>query len=794
MRSSVPAVRGVLSLALPSSPDIITEVAFASGPMDDPQVYSDVSALLRSWSFRYGRRGERASSDPGLAALAFADDEGAVDPDNTASPYWPNVLPGRRVRARAERWSEAVADLTVSGTPITDALRALGVQGDGLSADSSFGLWEAATNLVTNGGFETNATGWVASVGGAIARDTAEAKFGAASGRINTTGAAGNEGAYDEIALTSGQTYTFSVWLKCASANQLRLWIRTTGGVNKAEVAFTPTGSWQRVTLTWTADATATFWFQVGNKTATAETIYVDGVQVENQPLATPYIHTDGASASRTAARVQAPAALLDETQGWVAMRVRFGGNLAESRYGWAWRDDNNNQMYVRWNFSLSRWEMFRTSGGTPGTAVKADTVAVGDMLTLIGRWTATQLGISVDGAAFATAAQSAVPTLAATAFDIGGLAGSGTELDGDVLWFACGTGTLTDADAAAIHAFGNTDPTWEDIDDITLAAQVTAVWPADTAAYTTPADAVIFQTFVDPEQGWQRTWDKPSHAEVQVQTLDAFDQLNNTIPPVGTDLVQQLTGARINALLNLAGWPAADRAIDAGQWQIAAAADVTSSYLDLIRQAEQTERGHFFINPQGVAVFHDRHYRLLNYEVQATFSDAQNWQAGFHLYETLVPAQSKIVNDWRISREGGTLQTGEDAVSIAAYGPRTGTLTTQGTSDVEMENLVGYELARTKDPYRRFEELAFKLGNDRELWKLWLRLEIGDVVTVLATPPGTAEIVEQNCYIEAKELQWGPGARSSAKLRLSPAESDSFWVVGDPALSLAGNTTRTGI
>jgi hypothetical protein len=50
----------------------------------------------------------------------------------------------------------ATSTVTASGNEITDVTRSTKTQGDGVNApDSSYGIWEATTNLVTNGGFET---------------------------------------------------------------------------------------------------------------------------------------------------------------------------------------------------------------------------------------------------------------------------------------------------------------------------------------------------------------------------------------------------------------------------------------------------------------------------------------------------------------------------------------------------------------------------------------------------------------------------------------------------------------
>lgn len=77
-------------------------------------------------------------------------------------------------------------------------------------------------------------------------------------------------------------------------------------------------------------------------------------------------------------------------------------------------------------------------------------------MLTVIGAWTATTVRLSNNGAAFVSAGNANIPTVGGTVY----IAGTGVQvLDSDAFWFACGTGTLSDADAAAIHAWGNSDP-----------------------------------------------------------------------------------------------------------------------------------------------------------------------------------------------------------------------------------------------------------------------------------------------------------------------------------------------
>jgi hypothetical protein len=86
------------------------------------------------------------------------------------------------------------------------------------------------------------------------------------------------------------------------------------------------------------------------------------------------------------------------------------------------------------------------------------------------------------------------IPNLAAaTTFDIGTDQISSRYFPGDILWFACGTGALSDADAAAIHAFGAADPTPD-----VFPGSCTAVMPMDSAAYLLPGNPVFVPAGTD--------------------------------------------------------------------------------------------------------------------------------------------------------------------------------------------------------------------------------------------------------------------------------------------------------
>lgn len=385
--------------------------------------------------------------------------------------------------------------LTLSGNEITDEVRRAATQGDGVTPpDSSLGLWEATTNLCTNGGFATNTTGWTTGGTNTIARDTTRAKFGVASLKATYQD---NLTLADFVVTVTDAFHAFTAWVYVpANWNGGQIQIQAanfTSGVTDESVNanMALTDQWQRIQIRLNPDAgdlVGALRILTASAPTAGRDIGIDGVQIEAQPIPTPYVETDGGTATRSAARARLPAALLDESQGWIALRfrTRWTNTLdpATNPRMFDWRDDGNNNLVLRYDTTANQWEFERrNTSGTAEVAV-ADTFTVDDVLTLIAAWTATAVTLSVDGAAFVSQANSTIPALAATQADLGSSQGTSQHADGDLLWFAAGTGVLTNADATTIHAFGATDP---DPADFPAAGKVTAVGWADSAAYLRP-------------------------------------------------------------------------------------------------------------------------------------------------------------------------------------------------------------------------------------------------------------------------------------------------------------------
>lgn len=64
--------------------------------------FVDLSTRLMGFQTRRGREDDLTAVTPGTTQLDLDDDDGALDPENTASPYAPNVRLMKRLRVVAE--------------------------------------------------------------------------------------------------------------------------------------------------------------------------------------------------------------------------------------------------------------------------------------------------------------------------------------------------------------------------------------------------------------------------------------------------------------------------------------------------------------------------------------------------------------------------------------------------------------------------------------------------------------------------------------------------------------------
>lgn len=443
---------------------------------------------------------------------------------NTGNEEWPVGDAAVTVgKDSAYRWSNSMrvsltnlTTLTASGNEVTDATRAAtlttassGQMKDGLTSDSSFGIRRAATNLFRRGQCDAT-TDWGSYVAATVAIDaTVPPPFSTQSIKITTAGANVNEGVQASSAngqaAATGTLCAGSVWFKGTASSSYKVvgqWRTTDAAFNQGTVTtFNATGAWQLLTpVTVAVPATKTgdtLYIQVMTSTQRVESFWVAHAMLESgQSVVAPYVATSGGStATHAAGNVQAPVSLLNTTQGWAAIRVRMGVPNAGATCPLFFLSDGSTSNRLGVVGSSGTWQSRRnTSTVSSPVAITFDTWAVGDFRTVIVAWDATSIKVSSGGNAFTSAATTAAPFVPTT-LDIGEQSFVSQYLDGDVFWFACGTGTLTDANASTINGFGNADPTFNN-----FPGSPTALWKANTTALDTSIGTKVVNSYFNDD------------------------------------------------------------------------------------------------------------------------------------------------------------------------------------------------------------------------------------------------------------------------------------------------------
>jgi hypothetical protein len=171
----------------------------------------------------------------------------------------------------------------------------------------SMGAPTGATNLLTNGGFETDTTGWATTANNTIARSTVQKHSGAASLLCTFQDQVGL--ARNAITLTAA-AHMFSVWVYIPTAYDGESVVLSDNGdfvgATGTQLATADMGirdAWQKLSTDITpvaGDLTGAIHVRNSGANPTAgRFIYIDDAQIETGTIATPFISTDGSTASR---------------------------------------------------------------------------------------------------------------------------------------------------------------------------------------------------------------------------------------------------------------------------------------------------------------------------------------------------------------------------------------------------------------------------------------------------------------------------------------------------------------
>ena len=204
----------------------------------------------------------------------------------------------------------------------------------------------------------------------------------------------------------------------------------------------------------------------------------------------------------------------------------------------------------------------------------------------------------------------------------------------------------------------------------------------------------------------------------VILQCVDGFRLLNNVstgVAPVPGCPAGQLSGARVDQLLDFAGFPESMRSTFPGQSTMQADPGGARSILAAIQTVEQSEFGAFFMQRSGKTLFFDRDTVIERADAPVRiYSDTG--APGLFTYQSIDFAYDDqlILNDVTVTRnDDGTLpapvpQEVTDPVSIAKYftksGQRTGILV---QSDQEANDQANTLLSTRKNADLRIDSIT---------------------------------------------------------------------------------------
>ena len=286
--------------------------------------------------------------------------------------------------------------------------------------------------------------------------------------------------------------------------------------------------------------------------------------------------------------------------------------------------------------------------------------------------------------------------------------------------------------------------------------------------------------------QGLQQT------STVTLQCTDGFRLLNNVstgTAPIPGCTAGQLSGARMNSILDFAGFPGSMRAIDAGDSTMQVDPGGQRNILQALQTVEQSEFGAFYMARNGEAKFLSRDYIsvLADFTVR-DYSDVPG--PGVLPYTNLDFAfdDQLILNDVTVTRVGGTPQTATSAESIATYftksGQRTDILV---ETDSESEDQARTLIAARKDSDIRIDSMSLNLvaANSEFTTLANLSMDIYTLINITKSMSGGSTITRE-LFVQGVQHDVRPGVWNMKVLTSEPIiqafilDSETQGILGD--------------
>jgi len=298
-----------------------------------------------------------------------------------------------------------------------------------------------------------------------------------------------------------------------------------------------------------------------------------------------------------------------------------------------------------------------------------------------------------------------------------------------------------------------------------------------------TDEDQTIYTGQVDD---WNFAYSLSGDSTAQVSCVDALTLLVDPFLTADTETAQ-LTGARVNAVLDDVGWPLAKRQVSEGKATLDADvidADKTQA-LDYLNKVSLSEPAALYVANNGDLVFRDR-------------ADTQNASGSITFGTGGIPFSDigveygveEMANQVSVTYYGGTAiagtATARDELSIGQYGTLDENYDTLLSSASDAQSLADWQVGLFAQPRYRVDRITVALdGLTTVNQQSVLAVELGDVVTVTWTPNNVGAALSQLVTIDGIDFSANP---SSRRISFTMSETTAAFILDDLVFGVLGN------
>jgi len=327
---------------------------------------------------------------------------------------------------------------------------------------------------------------------------------------------------------------------------------------------------------------------------------------------------------------------------------------------------------------------------------------------------------------------------------------------------FQTGTLTMRIVDQNGDFNPQNTSGPYYGLLDPMRKVQITATYASTT--YPIFSGFITSYTTTTPKNADEVTY-------TTITAVDAFRLAQNAqIATVAGATAGDLSGTRVNQILDQIGWPSSMRDVDAGLTTLQADPGTARTSLAALNTVTLSEYGAFYVDATGSFTFQDRNVTTASIGGTPTVFNDNGTAIGYfnavwRLDDTLV------FNEASITRTGGTTQVATDAASIAKY--FTHSYNQQNllmqTDAVALDYAQAYVASR-KETSIRCDAITLDLYTDNYNAGIIAALDLDffDPITITTNQPGTSTLTK-TLQVFGVSMAITPGSWKTTLTTLEP-------------------------